>query len=172
MMRRLIDALGLTGLLAMAGLLLVAWLQWALVMPIAQERSAIDAQLAQARSVAGKPAGMPVPDNSLANFHAHFAKQGDLTDQLAKLYGIARNHELALTTADYQMSEVANLKLSQYSIVLPLRGSYAQIRGFVDEAMQELGGLAVEQINFRRKQPLDLLVDAELRLSLFNSAQP
>jgi len=171
MMRRVFDGLGVSGLLALAGVLLLAWMQWTVLRPLEREQSSLAGRLIQART-AGKAIAPLQKKGALAEFHAHFAKQGEATDQLAKLYGIARNHGLDLAVADYQMNEVPNLKLSQYSIILPLHGSYAQIRGFTEDALQELGGLVVEQVNFRRSQAQDTVVDADLRLSLFNTVQP
>jgi hypothetical protein len=172
MMRRIVDTMGRYGIIGLVCLLISGWLHWGVLLARERELTLLDIRLKQ---IQAQPAIQKLSKGDrdpLDAFYSHFVPQETVTDQLARLYGVARSNGLALPSADYQMSDVPNLKLNQYSIVIPLHGSYAQIRAYVDGVNSEINCLLVEQLNFRRKQSLDTQVDAELRLSLFRTAQP
>ena len=52
------------------------------------------------------------------------------------------------------------------SIVLPVSGSYAQIRDFLARALAEVPALSLDQMTLRRESRNQAEVHAELRLTL------
>ena len=56
--------------------------------------------------------------------------------------------------------------IERYEVALPLRGNYARIRAFLENALIEIPVLSLDHVSFRRKSPGDGAVEAEVRLTL------
>ena len=54
-----------------------------------------------------------------------------------------------------------------YRITLPLRGSYAQLRAFLDSVLREMPIASVDALRFERKRAGDTQLDAQVHLSLY-----
>jgi hypothetical protein len=101
----------------------------------------------------------------LAAFYAFFERQENQLDWLAKLYGAARDAGLELRTADYRLIENSG-RIARYEATLPLVGSYAQLRGFLDRALEENPVLSLDQLTLRRKRVNDTTLEAEAVLTI------
>ena len=104
------------------------------------------------------------PADQLAALYAYLAKPEQTTDWLAKLYAIGRATGVELRSASYR-SERAG-RIERYEILLPLSGSYAQMRAFVDRALADIPVLSLDQMTLKRESQRDGAVQAELRLTL------
>ena len=120
------------------------------------------ARLPDAPADAATPAGSPA--DQLAAFYAYLAKPEQTTDWLAKLYAIGRATGVELRSATYR-SERAG-RIERYEILLPLSGSYAQMRAFVDRALADIPVLSLDQMTLKRESRGDGAVQAELHLTL------
>jgi len=56
--------------------------------------------------------------------------------------------------------------MERYEITLPLAGSYAQIRTFLENALIEIPVMSLDQVAFRRERASELQVQAEVRVTL------
>ena len=92
-------------------------------------------------------------------------KEQTATDWLAKLYGIGRATGIELQSARYA-TPPAGGRIARYEIVLPVSGSYAQIRDFLNRALAEIPALSLDQMTLRRDGRNDAALHAELRLTL------
>ncbi|HYX66326.1 MAG TPA: hypothetical protein VE935_19070, partial [Burkholderiales bacterium] len=86
------------------------------------------------------------------------------TDWLAKLYAIGRATGVELQSARYRSEQAG--RIERYQILLPLSGSYAQMREFLDRALAEIPVLSLDQMTLKRESRRDGAVQAELRLTL------
>lgn len=116
-------------------------------------------------SAAWKDAVKPQPAYDLPAFHRFFDRPEKIDDWLAKLYGIATAKGLQLRQADYRLAD-SRYGIERYQITLPVGGSYAEIRGFLDAALAELPVLSLDQASFRRKSAAEPRVETELVLTL------
>ena len=55
----------------------------------------------------------------------------------------------------------------RYQFTLPVRGTYPQIRKFVDGALADVPALSLDSIQFERRKIGDATVDAKLKLVVF-----
>jgi len=155
-----------------AVLLMLGALGWAtLSAPLASEtqRLAFDRTTMQQR-LAAKVSAEPPPasqQEQLLSFTQRFASDKELTPSLAKLQAIARSRGVALDQAEFRFVNEPNEPLSRYVIILPLKANYASLRSFSRDAMREMPGLAVEEVNVRRADAKSPLLEAQLRLVLF-----
>jgi hypothetical protein len=105
------------------------------------------------------------PSAKLAAFYQFFQREEATTDWLAKLYGLAESSGVDMRTAEYQLIKGPG-RLDRYEIALPLKGDYAQIRAFLENALQELPVLSLDQVSFSRKRANDTTVETDVRLTL------
>jgi hypothetical protein len=157
---RLKADLGPLGLAALA-LLAVAGLFFTLAVQPLQERSrALQGALerrdrgASAAPVSGK----------LEELYAYLHRDEERTDWLAKLHAIGRATGVRTRSATYRTQDAG--RLERYEIVLPVSGSYAQIRDFMKRALAEIPVLSLDQMSLKREKRSDDTVQAELRLTL------
>jgi hypothetical protein len=111
------------------------------------------------------PAASGSADAKVAAVYRYLKKEESPTDWLAKLYGIGRATGIDLQSATYS-TEQAGGRIARYQIVLPVTGSYSQLRDFLKRASAEIPVLSLDQVTLKRDSREDGAVRAELRLTL------
>jgi hypothetical protein len=100
----------------------------------------------------------------VAAVYEYLAKPEEPTDWLAKLHGIGAATGVQIKSANYR-TQPAEGRLVRTEIVLPVSGSYSQIRDFLKRSQADIPVMSIDQINLKRAEKGDL-VQAELRLTL------
>ena len=159
---RLRDQLGAMGMVALA-LFVVAGAFMTLVLQPLKEQSRVLA--AKADMIENRAAPAANSGEKLAAVYDYLRKPEQTTDWLAKLYAIGRATGVELAQANYKTQGAAG-KLERYEIVVPLAGSYTQMREFLKRALAEIPVLSLDQISLKRENRRDGTVQAELRLTL------
>ena len=162
--RRELCAMAGTPGLAAIGLLGAALAFTLLVMQPLQERHR------QLQSTLARQAGQPADSNGNAAdkvgaLYRYLEKPEQTTDWLAKLYAIGKATGVELQSASYR-SEKAAGRVERYQIVLPLTGSYSQMRDFLKRALAEIPVLSLDQMTLKRESRRDGALQAELSLTL------
>lgn len=107
------------------------------------------------------------PAEQLDAFYRFFPRQDTVSDWMAKLYDAAAQQNLALENGEYRLAHDRDGKLSRYDIVLPVKGSYLQVRKFIAQALADVPSLALDGITFSRQKIDDAFVDAQIRFTLY-----
>ena len=160
---RVVHEIGAPGIASAALLAAAAVFHVGVVKPL----EARDAEAAQRvarqgpRVQASEPAGST---DKLAAVYQHLSKEESPTDWLAKLHAIGSATGLELKSAAYKQQ--SDGRIVHYEIVLPIAGSYAQIRDFLARALAEVPAMSVDQLTLRREKRTDTTLRAELRLTL------
>ena len=94
--------------------------------------------------------------------HVHLRRQEETTDWLAKLHGIGAATGVQLKSASYK-TQKTDARIVRYEIVLPVAGSYGQIRDFLKRALAEIPVLSIDALNMKTDQGL---LQAQMRLTL------
>lgn len=159
---RLRTDLGRGGLLALALLVAAFAFHAAVVRPLGQKNAALALELAQA-----KPAPVERAGARLERFYEALERTETVTDWLAKLYAISTASGLEMKSATYRTHAPAKgSRIERYEIVLPVEGTYGQLRDFVGRALAEIPVLSLDQLSLRRESRTQGEVQAELRLTL------
>ena len=108
----------------------------------------------------------------LDQFYARFPTQTALPDALEQLLKTAAVHALTINDGEYTVTRVTAGRLVRFQILLPLRGTYPQLRGFLAALPHEVPGMAVENARFERSAIGDPTLDVKLRLVLFLAGIP
>ena len=110
-------------------------------------------------------------------FYATFSESASLPNMIDLIRENAQKQKLVLTQGDYkliqtkltqQASQQANLQtkqhqqLARFEMVLPVTGSYQQIRSFIGQVLYQLPALALIDVKIKRENTLNPLVDARL----------
>ncbi len=147
----------------------VAWLQ---LLP--QWRAGLQAQqlALQARAAAGARVAAPVvlppsPARGLATFYDALGEPRFAEQQLKTMFAIAGDIGLALDKAEYKSAADANGRFHTYQIVLPVKGSYAQLRQFCEQMLAAIPFAALDEMNLRREAIGDTQLEGRLRFTLY-----
>jgi Tfp pilus assembly protein PilO len=91
--------------------------------------------------------------------------QTTTTDWLAKLHGIGTATGVQLKSASYRTQPLEG-RIVRYEIVLPVAGSYPQIREFLKRSLAEIPVLSIDRLTLKRESRNDGALQAELRITL------
>lgn len=153
--------IGSLGLLSLAIVAAALAFSICVVQPLEAKGRTLAERLA--RAPGGSAAGPAAPEK-LGELYEYLDKPEQTTDWLAKLYAIGHATGVELQSATYR-SERAG-RIERYQIVLPVSGSYAQMREFVDRALTEIPVLSLDQMSLKRESRRAGAVQAELKLTL------
>lgn len=109
------------------------------------------------------------PQSKLAAFYTFFERNNALTDHLARLESIARQTGVDSRVGDYRLAEPRGVRLAEYSVSMPVAGSYGQVRAFLENSLEQIPVLVLDQVTIRRKRVTDHQVEADIRFTLFVS---
>ena len=154
-MNKIREQLGVAGI---AGILLLAaalFFSNYAVRPLETRSAQLAARKAPASAV--QPGAEKV-----AAVYEYLAKEEDTTDWLAKLHAISAATGVQLKSASYKTHKT-DTRIVRYEIVLPVTGSYGQIRDFLKRSLAEIPVMSVDSMNLKRNQGM---LQAEMRLTL------
>ncbi|MDF0731749.1 type 4a pilus biogenesis protein PilO [Pseudomonas entomophila] len=95
--------------------------------------------------------------------------QPQASELIERLYRLASAERISLARGEYALGVDPKTQLARYQIVLPVRGSYPQIRGFLQALLGQLPTLVLEDLELQRKRIGDSELNARLRMTLYLS---
>lgn len=135
-----------------------------------------DERLAHSRAAAASAKARPQSpavsaisgaESELAKFYRYFPARSSTNDLLEKIFAVASAHGLVLEQGEYQLQHEQEMRLTRLGIVLPVKGSYPQIRQFISQAMRDVPNLSLDGITYTRPRVEDATVEAQVRMTLF-----
>lgn len=158
--------LGATGVIGVGMLLACAAFYLSAVAPAERELAAQRLAAERLRSRAPyQPVAADGRADELRRFYNLFPPVEQLADQLEQLYGLARRAQLEFSQGEYRL-EKRNAGLWAYRVVLPIRGTYPQIRRLVGSVLESMPIASVDGMRFERKKVGDTVLEGQLRLTL------
>ena len=160
-MKRIIDRIGFAGVGAI-GLLAAALLFSNFMVKPLQLKNL---SLAEAAARQGRKADAGQSGEKVAAVYEYLRKEEDTTDWLAKLHGIGTATGIQMRTASYRTQPTEG-RIVRYEIVLPVTGSYGQIRDFLKRAALEIPVMSIDQVTLKKEEKKGGSLHAEMRLTL------
>jgi Tfp pilus assembly protein PilO len=160
-MKRILERIGVAGVAAI-GLLAAALLFSNFMVKPLQERNL---SLTEAASRSGRKADNAQSGAKVAAVYEYLRKEEDTTDWLAKLHAIGTATGIQMRTATYRTQPTEG-RIVRYEIVLPVAGSYGQIRDFLKRAALEIPVLSIDQVTLKKEEKKGAALQAEMRLTL------
>jgi hypothetical protein len=90
-----------------------------------------DARDYLARVEEGSVAAPVVPQRQLDDFRSKLPAQPQATVAIDKIYALAAKERITLARGEYALGIDPKTHLARYQILLPVRGSYPQLRRFL-----------------------------------------
>jgi Tfp pilus assembly protein PilO len=173
-LRRIAGRLGWPGLL---GLVLLGGSALFYVAAVRQEQARLQQAERQAAGLRDRiqqaaRGGIPLTGSAaqLSEFYGFFAGHA-ATEWLDKIYAAAAKHGLTLEQGEYRTLPDKTGKLMRYQLTLPVKGSYVQIREFVDTVLTEVPVAALEDVGFKRENVGATNLETRVRFTLFLEAR-
>jgi hypothetical protein len=163
-------SLGLPGVLGLGLLVFICGFYLSTIYPEQLRLADLRQEIAKARSerLARPDADGPkTPMDKLAAFYGAFPRPTALPDLLEKVFAAAARQTLKLEQGEYRVIRDSAGGLTQFQLTLPVRGSYPQIRKFVDGALIDVPTLALDSIQFERQKIGEASVDAKVKLIVY-----
>jgi hypothetical protein len=107
------------------------------------------------------------PSDKLNAFYGSLPPSNHIADLLKKVYGAADRQALKLEQGEYRAVRGNASRLTDYQVILPVKGTYPQVRKFVAAALAEVPNLSLDSIQFQRQKVGDPMVDAKVKLVLY-----
>lgn len=112
------------------------------------------------------------PGDRLNAFYGLLPPSNHIADLLKKIYGAADQQALKLEQGEYRAVKGTASRLTDYQVILPVKGTYPQVRKFVAAALAEVPNLSLDSIQFERQKVGDSTVDAKVKLVLYLGQRP
>lgn len=91
---------------------------------------------------------------------------------LRRLYAAADESGLELAKGEYRLLETGDARMRHYQFLLPVYGSYADVRKFLALALNQEPALALASMQLRRDAIESTELDAVLNFTLYLEAAP
>ena len=160
-MKRIIDRIGFAGVGAIGLLAAALFFSNFMVKPLEQK----NLSLQEAATRQGRKADAGQSSEKVAAVYEYLRKEEDTTDWLAKLHAIGTATGIQMRTATYRTQPTEG-RIVRYEIVLPVAGSYGQIRDFLKRAALEIPVLSIDQVTLKKEERKGAALQAEMRLTL------
>lgn len=158
---RLRADLGRTGLAAVVVLAIAFGFHALVVKPLQAKNAGMQLSLSRQAPATARSG------QKLEKFYGVLERPETATDWLAKLYAISKATGVEMQSANYRTEGAEKTpRLERYEIVLPVSGTYSQLRDFLGRALAEIPVLSLDQLSLRRESRTEGDVQAELRLTL------
>ena len=115
------------------------------------------------RDLAAKPESI----QQLERFHTWLPPFEQSTSDLRKLFDIAERSRVQLPKGDYTLKQEDAHRIARLDVVLPIKDTYSDIRGFVAATLDALPHSSLAELRLERPAANVEPLDARLRISLF-----
>jgi len=163
---RLPHQLGPLGLGSLALIAAAAMFHFVVLQPLQARNDLLKERVSRQAPRTGAAQPQSTADNVVTVYEFLMKdEQTTTTDWLAKLHGIGAATGVQLKSASYRTPPLEG-RIVRYEIVLPVAGSYPQIREFLRRSLAEIPVLSVDQVTLKRASRNDGALQAELRMTL------
>ncbi|SFI17103.1 hypothetical protein [Nitrosomonas sp. Nm34] len=143
---------------------------WAAVLPQKENVLKLKEQAAsmQQRTQAEAAVTTKLDDNqALQVFYDFFPSIDSSPYWIKELDRIAKKHKVELSRSDYRLMQEQDSKLARYEMILPVHGSYPQIRAFIADMLETIPAIALVDIALKRENIKSGKLDARLSVNLY-----
>ena len=115
----------------------------------------------------GSPGRRLQGDQALPAFYAFFPKLDSSPFWIGELVRIAGERGVEISGTEYRMVREKDLKLARYEMMVPVRGNYSQLRGFIADALHTVPAMALVDVVIRREGVHAEFLEANIKFNLY-----
>jgi hypothetical protein len=117
--------------------------------------------------------GAAVDAVALDSLPALFPGFAQSADDIALIFAQARDSNLTLGSAEYQVTTESGAHFTRYQVMLPVKDQYSSIRRFLASVLNKVPNAALQEIHVERPAVDGNILDARVRFELiYRTAQP
>jgi Tfp pilus assembly protein PilO len=131
----------------------------------AAQRSELDALRSHTRQATASEQGNETQQNA-RRLVDELPARNDLPQILGRIFAIASEAGLSLEKGGYDFSDSRSNAISFYRLSLPVRGSYPQVRRFIENTLASMPVIALERLRFDRSEVSDEIIAADLEFAV------
>jgi hypothetical protein len=159
--------LGPLGSIGAALLVLAAGFYAGTLAPETRRLEALEREVADARQARRAARETPrTPARELAAFYAYFPAADELPEILQAVYHAAQRQDLALERGEYKVTRPGAGGMFEYQLSFPVKGTYPQLRKFLQRALAEVPALGLESVQLERQKVGDTVLNAKITLAV------
>ena len=117
----------------------------------------------------GKPAQRIYGSEALRVFYDFFPRIDSTPRWITEVVRSAAQHDVEISGTSYRMVREKDVKLARYEMLLPIRGEYRQVRGFIADALHAVPAMALVDVVIRRESVESELLEANVKFNLYLS---
>ena len=106
-------------------------------------------------------------DQALQVFYDFFPRIDSSPFWIRELTGLAQKQGVELASSEYRLINESDARLARYEKILPVKGSYPQIRAFIAEALETVPAIAISAIAIKRESTVSERLDVRLEINLY-----
>lgn len=169
---RKLGRLGWPGAVGLLALLVAGGLELGLVQHWQQQHQALETRVEQLQRqlrlqrASGTAAGPGTPEQWRASLPGPELRQ----QRLADLLEAAVRAGVSTPRTEHRLSVDGNAGLERLRVSMPVQGSYATLRAFLEQALRQDPALSLDGLKLRRSDPAGAELEAELQWSLHGRA--
>ncbi len=169
-LRRAMHAMGWAAIGGVALAIFAAGFFFSNVMPLQAKVTVLRDRVQRLETQAGGQAQIvdpERPDARLAAFYDQLPAAEQAPEVVRRLHSHADDVGLVLERGEYRPLPDPSGRLMRYQLVLPVKGSYPQVKRFLAQAMRDTPGLALDSISLQRDQGGSPALEVQLRFTVF-----
>ena len=171
--RRLLSLLGWPGVVGIGLLAMLPPFYFSAVHPMQKRLDAALASAAPVTVAGGANSEIAArrlnasPDEQLNEFYQFFPGEKNAPKWLGKMVEVAEKNGLSLNQGEYAVTRDKAGQLTRFRISLPVEGKYLQVRKFLANLTREIPTMALENVQFERKDIVTSDVQVKIKLVLY-----
>ena len=100
------------------------------------------------------------------DFYRLLPLQNEANNKISMILNAATNAGLSLERVEYDQP-LSHHPVTQYQIKLPVKGSYVQIRQFINEVLNAIPTIALNDVSMRRDDVATDVLDTKIQFTLY-----
>ena len=106
-------------------------------------------------------------DQALKIFYDFFPRIDSSPFWIGELVRVAKMHKVEMNSSEYHLNLGEGSRLARYEMVLPVHGTYPQIRAFISDALKSVPAMAISGINIKRRGVKSNQLEVGLKVNLY-----
>ena len=106
-------------------------------------------------------------DQALQAFYEFFPRFDSSPYWIRELIRAAEKQGVEINSSDFKLTLERDWRLSRYEIIMPVRGRYSQIRGFMADALEAVPNMAITGFAIKRDNIQSTQLEMRLEISLY-----
>lgn len=95
-----------------------------------------------------------------------------LEQEVKRILEIAHQTDVLLSAGEYRKSDNPHGRYTTYSMKFPLRGSYLQIRRFVEHCLLQMPYVSLDELSFHRVSISQAVLEAKVSFTIYSANEP